>query len=324
MYDVTYKIDVVLLCGWGVCMNTEYLRYFELAYREGNFSAAARLVPVSHQGLTKGIKSLEKELGVPLFENDEDTGKPVPTKYAHELSEFSAVYDSNMRLLKESFARIRNEEGYTVNLGCSLGVLGAFGPKLLDTFHEIHPNITVNYWESNDLLCEQNLRKYKYDFALLVTSDPKELESIELYRSPVYFWMQRTHPLAQKFLSGEAILFSDLEGQNIAIPGTGFNCFANMNALAKAHNIKLGRIFEMSEIFQIYSYVMAGEGIGFSNGTLINLPVFNINTSIVAVPIQGFDWRFSIVRLPTHALGTAEQLLWDWCIRQAELIAPAT
>lgn len=64
-------------------MNTEQLYYFELAYSEGSFSAAARKVPVSHQGLTKSIRSLERELGVALFTPDPETGLPAPTPYAH-------------------------------------------------------------------------------------------------------------------------------------------------------------------------------------------------------------------------------------------------
>ena len=78
-------------------MNTEQLYYFELAYTEGSFSAAARKVPVSHQGLTKSIRSLERELGVTLFAPDPDTGLPAPTPYAQELYEFVTVFHSNLR-----------------------------------------------------------------------------------------------------------------------------------------------------------------------------------------------------------------------------------
>ena len=41
--------------------------YFLKAYQERNYTAAAKLVPMSAQGLTKAIHSLEGELGVPLF-----------------------------------------------------------------------------------------------------------------------------------------------------------------------------------------------------------------------------------------------------------------
>ena len=69
-------------------MNSEQLKYFELTYQERNYSAAARMVPVSPQGLTKAIRALEKELGVTLFEPDSN-GMPQPTPYAQELYEFT-------------------------------------------------------------------------------------------------------------------------------------------------------------------------------------------------------------------------------------------
>ena len=80
-------------------MNTEQLRYFQLAYKQGSFSAAARMVPVSHQGLTKGIRNLERELGVTLFDYDSDSGRPEPTPFAHELYDFAVVYEANLHLL---------------------------------------------------------------------------------------------------------------------------------------------------------------------------------------------------------------------------------
>lgn len=60
-------------------MNTEQFRNFVVAYRTHNFSAAARAIPMSAQGFTKSIRTLENELGVPLFVRDEATGSHVPT-----------------------------------------------------------------------------------------------------------------------------------------------------------------------------------------------------------------------------------------------------
>ena len=49
-------------------MYREQLEYFALAYRLGSFSAAAKRVPMSPQGIAKSVRSLEGELGVTLFE----------------------------------------------------------------------------------------------------------------------------------------------------------------------------------------------------------------------------------------------------------------
>lgn len=295
-------------------MNSEQLYYFELAYTQKNFSAAARLVPVSHQGLTKGIRALERELGVTLFTTDGDTGMPVPTPYAHELYEFVAVFNSNLRLLYESFERLNAESTYTVKLGCSLGVLGAYGPALIDDFIADNPSVHVPYWESNDSLCEDGILDGRYDIALCVAPLTKGCVGKQLYESPLYFWIRTDDPVAQRALQGDGMLHpQDLEGKDIAIPGSGFKCFDQLKKYASDNGVQLGRIFEMSEIFQLYGYVIAGRGLGFCNGTLVDLPVFQGNDSVIALPVEGMTWGFCIERQATHALGEAERLFWNWC-----------
>ena len=299
-------------------MNSEQLYYFELAYIHGNFSAAARMVPVSHQGLTKGIRSLERELGVTLFTSDAETGKPVPTPYACELYEFVAAFNNNLRLLNDAFERLRADESYTVRLGCSLGVLGAYGPSLIDSFVSANPNIHVPYWESNDALCEEGILSGKYDIALCISPLTKGCVGKPLYESPLYFWMKADAPAAIRAGAGDGALHpQDLCGRDIAIPGTGFKCFAHLNEYAAKNGIELGRVFEMSEIFQLYGYVLAGRGLGFCNGTLVDLPVFQGNDELAAYPVEGLTWGFGIERLSTHVLSEAEHLLWNWCCAAA-------
>ena len=306
-------------------MNTEQLRYFQLAYKQGSFSAAARMVPVSHQGLTKGIRNLERELGVTLFDYDSDSGRPEPTPFAHELYDFAVVYEANLHLLNESFERLRRESRYTVRLGCSLGVLGAYGPELLEGFARAHPNIDVPYWESNDALCEQGLLEGKYDMALCVSPITAGCEGKELYRSPMYFWLRADDALVNTVLLRDGKLHAeDLAGRDIAIPGTGFKCLEHLRRYVSSNGYELGHIFDMSEIFQLYGYALDGRGLGFSNGTLVDLPVFQSNAQIIALPVDGLSWGFGIERLSIHVLGDAEQLFWNWCCAAARGLAGNT
>lgn len=228
------------------------------------------------------------------------------------------VFNSNLRLLNEAFERLRGEESYTVRLGCSLGVLGAYGPALLDEFGAVHPNVHVSYWESNDNLCEQGILENRYDLALCVSPLTDGCVGQQLYESPVYFWLKRDDPAAVRALASNGVLEpDDLDGRDIAIPGSGFKCFDQLKAYAAKHGITLGRCFEMSEIFQLYGYAIAGHGLGFANGTLVDLPVFKTSEDIVALPVEGMTWGFAIERLATHALGEAERQLWDWCVAAA-------
>lgn len=291
-------------------MNTEYLHYFELAYEQKNYSAAARLVPVSPQGLKKGIAALEKELGVTLFTADPATGMPVPTEYAEQLVEFAAVLESNTRLLMEAFDRIRGQERHEIRLGCSLGVVGALGPEFLEGFHALHPNVHVSYWETNDALCDEGLRQGQFDLALAVGPFDRRFEAVELYRCPVYYWVNARDPLASRSSLGIA----DLAGYDVALPGEGFKCYEALLREARERGVELGHIFEMSEIFHLYEYAASGRGVGFTARHQVTLPIFARDESVVALPVEGMDWCFGIERLPTHALGDGEQEFWSYCL----------
>ncbi len=188
-------------------MNSEQLRYFELTYQHRNYSAAARLVPVSPQGLTKSIRALEKELGVTLFELDA-AGMPAPTAYAQELYEFTEVTGSNLRLMHEAFERLRGQEARELRLGCSLGVMGALGPDFLDGFRAMQPRVRVSYWETTDALCDKGLEQGDYDLALAVLPCDARFVSTPLYRCPVYFWVSAADALARK----QSLVLEDLRG----------------------------------------------------------------------------------------------------------------
>ena len=297
-------------------MNTEYLRYFELAYKEGNFSAAARRVPVSPQGLTKAIHTLEKDLGVTLFDIDPDTGSPVPTEYSHELFQFVQVFDSNIRLLNDAFDAIRGRQVYTVRVGCSLGVLGTFGPEFIGEFHRANPNVNVETWEAADDIVAQNLAAGTCELALLVGECPPGLMCQELYRCRQYFWVNASDPLAQR----PELTMADVAGRDVAIPGSGFDCYRRLLADASACGIELGGVYQMSEIFQLYEFAASGRGLGFSVEHLVHLPVFERDTQVVPVPLADTTWHFGIAHLATHALVSAESRVWNYCLNRAKAL----
>ncbi len=295
-------------------MNTEQLRYFELAYTCKNFSVAARKVPMSPQGFAKAIHALEKELDVPLFENDEVSGLPVPTAFADEFAEYVTVARNNRRLLQEAFDRIRGEHRSRVRVGCSLGVIGMMGPKFLQGFSERHPDVEVDYWEARDAQIEADLRDGACDLALVVGPYQSGAVVREFYRCPVYYWVRSDDPLARK----PRLEPSDFAGRNVAIPGEGFHCYEILLRTMAENGVKLGNVFQMSEIFQLYEFADSGEGLGFSVRHLVELPIFKRDASVVAVPMAGVGWTVGLERLETHMPGDAERKFWDWCVEYAE------
>jgi DNA-binding transcriptional LysR family regulator len=293
-------------------MNSEQLWHFMLVYECHSYAAAARKVPMSAQGLTKSIRTLERELERPLFSPD-DMGSPEPTSYAVELYEFASVTRSNVRLLEEAFKRIDGEQDHEIRLGCSLGVMGELGPDFLEGFHALEPHIRVLYWETNDELCEEGLKKETYDIALMVTPFSKDFTGQELFRCPVYFWVNVNDPLA----SHPILTLEDLSDRNIAIPGEGFKCYERLIDETSHKGIEVQRIFQMSEIFHIYEFAASNRGLGFTARNQIGLSMFAHDESVVAIPMAESEWGFGIGRLKTHALSEHERAFWDWCVSYA-------
>jgi DNA-binding transcriptional LysR family regulator len=301
-------------------VNTDQLHYFELVYRERNYSAAARRASLSHRGLVKSIRALETELDVPLFMADPHTGKPIPTPFADELYDFAEVFSGNYDMLRDSFRRLRSDASGSVSLGCSLGVQNAFGPRFLSDFEQAAPNIAVKIYESNDALCEEALVDGRYDLAVVVSPVTAGCEGMAIYRSPMYFWTKVGTPLAERRRRGEPGRVEDLAGCAVAIPGQGFKCCAQLQATARRHGVELGAIVDMSEIFQIYDFVSQGLGAGFSNGTLVDMRGFSYDPDVVAVPMDELTWGFSIERLNNHVPRDAEMRFWDYCVRRARTL----
>ena len=160
------------------------------------------------------------------------------------------MLDSNERLLHESFDRLRRQEHYVVRLGCSPGVLGAYGPALLEDFAVAHPNVSVSAWESNDSLCETGLRDGSYDLALCVAPITADCAGMALYESPMYFWLRRDLPVARRLNEAgrDTLRIEDLEGCDVAIPSQGYKCADHLSGLAAGRGVQLGRLVSMPDI----------------------------------------------------------------------------
>ncbi len=98
----------VLLERSGLCMRKESLSYFLEIARVGSFSAAARNLYVSQQGLSKSILALEKELGVSLFTR---SGKRVRlTDAGRELVLHARTLVGNYEAMREAMRKHAGHE----------------------------------------------------------------------------------------------------------------------------------------------------------------------------------------------------------------------
>lgn len=288
-------------------MHHEQIEYFTLVYQTRNFSAAAKLVPMSPQGLSKSIHSLENELGVTLF--TDVNGALTPTPYAEEFLRYANEVGISQHKLKESFKRIQAFERHEIRLGTSLGIIGFIGEDFIKRFEQENPEVQVIYNELNDTYCEDNLRNGTCDLAFTLAPYDGRFITTELYTTQVHFWVN-----TKKFPDVGAVLrYEDFEGRAIALPGKDFQIYKTLTSSCKAHGVTPEDIFTSAEIFWLYEFASRGKGYAFTLPHLARLSVFEGDEKVKAVPLEGVAWSFGISHLSTHKLLPHEKAFIDHC-----------
>lgn len=223
-------------------MNKNQLEYFITAFECRNIQAAAERLFISHQGLSRVIRSLERELGQELF---------VRSNRGIEPTEFACSILPHVRKLLDTYAHI---EGIQALAGQSKAfvsvyaldhVLGYLGSDFVLTFHEKYPDTTLSVTDSTDELALHKLMSGECDYAII--NGP--IDNTGVYAEPLFYSryclrINRNNPLAEK----EDIGWSDLAGQKLIGRGREYSCFRkNIDSLILGSSIPIDIPLETSD-----------------------------------------------------------------------------
>jgi LysR family transcriptional activator of glutamate synthase operon len=146
-------------------MELNYLREFVVLAQTGNFLEAAEILYSSQSRLSKHIKSIEKELGVPLF--DRTTRKVGISKYGQLLlpiaKEIVELQDQYLTVLQSHV----NTEKETLTVG-SIHVLAQYHiTDIFADFKKLRPQATINVVQGGSEEMKAMLRKNLCDLAFI-------------------------------------------------------------------------------------------------------------------------------------------------------------
>lgn len=287
-------------------MNLVQLEYFEAVFQKRSYAAAAKAIPMSHQGLLKSINALQKELGVPLFSVEEGSTVVVPTAYAMAFHEFVEAVRAGRDQLEGEFARIVRDSS-TVRLGASTGVLGLLGLVFLRSFRSRNPALSVLEEEVADLRCDERLADGTFDLGLTVGPFDERFETVPLYRMDRYVWISRRDRLARR----ESVAIDDLAARRVGVVGPSHKNYEQLLKLAKIRGIEFARVDTSSELFWLSQYAHGSGCISFTAYHVVSL--FERDSEIVARRFEGLPWEFGISWLKGKSLSDQERALVDYC-----------
>ena len=200
-------------------MTLTELRYIVAVAREGHFGRAAEACCVSQPTLSLGVKKLEEELGLMLFERGHHEVLVTPAG--------RRILEQASRILEESNAlkRMARESTDPLATPLRLGAIYTVGPYLLPALlpavKERAPRMTLIVEESYTAILSKRLKSGALDAAILsLPFDEPGIQTETLYEEPFVLLLPSCHPLARQ----ETVAPRQLRTETLLLLGKG-HCF---------------------------------------------------------------------------------------------------
>lgn len=223
-------------------MNRKQLEYFVTALDCRNIQLAADRLYISHQGLSRVIRSLESELGQKLF---------CRTNRGIEPTEFAFAILPHVRTLLDTYTHIEGmqtlagQNKAVVSIYALDHVLGFFGAEFVMEFNAAFPDVTLSVTDSTDEQAIRKLAAGECDFAIASGAvDCSNFNAEPLFYSRYCLRINKKNPLAAK----ADINPFDAAAQRLCGRGREYTCFRkSMDSLILSMNVPVDIPLETSD-----------------------------------------------------------------------------
>ena len=178
-------------------MRFNQIRDFLAVIESGGLRAAARALGVSQPGITKSVRALEAELGVPLMLRT--TRGAVPTKFGRAFLARAQVMHAELRKAEADFAQLAGDRAGSVAFGFGPIVAALIVPEALAHFRQQFPRAHVRLVEGLAHVTVPLVRDETLDFAVAPRLQGELDPAISfrpLFRHPRVVAARKGHPLA--------------------------------------------------------------------------------------------------------------------------------
>jgi DNA-binding transcriptional LysR family regulator len=182
------------------------IRYFIAISETGSFTKAAERLFVSQPSLSAGIKKLEQELGVKLFERGGKRAIPTPagTFFREKATNILNEYQVTLRELKGFHERP------TLRLGAIRSLQIAALAALIRDFQAEHPNVPIELLDGTVEDTRKWLKDGEVDLIITILDDLEAPQtSLKLFEQRRMLAVPASHHLAQR----KTIRLLELDGQ---------------------------------------------------------------------------------------------------------------
>jgi DNA-binding transcriptional LysR family regulator len=300
-------------------MKLHLLRIFTVVAQHMSFSRAAEALYISQPAVSKAVKELENQLGVPLFERG--GGKLALTEAGALLAERGRAILAVEQSAEEDLQALRGLHRGTLRVGSSTTIAAYLLPPVIAAFLGNHPAIDLRLTIQNTQTILGLLLEYQLDVALVEGPVADERIECEAWRPDELVVIAAPSHSLVRTAAGGPTPSSLLADQLFLIREPGSGTREVSEAALAERGIQLKRTVELGSTEAIKETVAAGLGLAMvSRATIVDELRLG---RLVILPVQGLDVRrtFTRVRLVGRTPSAAARSFRD-LLSQTQLPPP--
>jgi DNA-binding transcriptional LysR family regulator len=271
-------------------MEVRQLQIFRTLAEELNFTRTAERVHTVQSNVTAQIKSLEEELGVPLFDR---LGRRVTlTDAGRRFQPFAeqalAAMEQGQRAMQAGA-----EPSGPLRIGAPESVLTYRLPLVVRSFRKRFPHVELIFRPYADASLALKLESGKFDMAIHMADVPPNtsIESMRLRTERVFLLADPEHPLAAL----PTVKPSDLAGQSLLLTESGCGYRLKLDRVLAMQNVRPGNVTEFSSVEAIKQCIAAGMGLAI-------LPAIAVARELRQNQLKALHWAGPPLDIATHIL----------------------
>lgn len=230
------------------------LAAFDAAAGAGHITRAAQLLGVPQSSLSRRLRSVEKVVGVQLFQPQ---GRGIAlTPAGRELFERTREL---VRALDDAVDVVRGNahpDSGLVRFGFPLTLGPISIPTLLAEFHAAAPRIRLHLVQAHGEALAEQIRDGRLDLAVMIPA-PADLPAIPLGRQPIHLYVARTHRLA----AVAAVDLADLADERFIANPPAYHLRHMLDSWCADAGFVPDVVFEITEFETLRSLVAHGLGV---------------------------------------------------------------
>jgi len=236
-------------------MDLLQIEYFYKVAQLQHMTNAAKALHISQPALSKTIRLLEEEIGVPLFDR---VGKSVQLNEAGQM--FMTFAETVLSVLAAARTKMRDYvENNEITVFVSLRIAPYEFPNLIAEFRKEHPNIKFDI-EQHQYLAN-NFGKGKSDLIVYATIDERNsFNEKTVLKDPLYLAMPKSHPLAER----DSIELAEVSAENmLGSSPQDNNMDACIHHFCREAGFEPQIVSVCDDLLTILNFVRSGIGLGF-------------------------------------------------------------